>query len=274
MSPDPAYLRYREFEKAAWERAAANYASSFETVTALFARPLLDAVGCVAGLQVLDVACGSGYISSLAASIGAAPIGVDFSAGMVVQSRAQYPLISFAEADAESLPFRDGSFDRVVIGFGVHHFPNPPLAIAEAHRVLRAGGRVAFSVWSAAEHALQQLLIDAIGQVGVAKSSLSVPPQGDINDGQSCLGLLRGAGFGLGSTSVQKLEKIVVVESAARLIEVMLKGTARSSALIRAQPPDILPSVIANLDAALQTYKKGTVFHVPAVAIFAVGTRR
>jgi hypothetical protein len=69
------------------------------------------------------------------------------------------------------------------------------------------------------------------------------------------------------------LEKLVVVESAARLIELMLKGTARSSAMIRAQPPDVLPSVIAALDAALQPYKEGKVFNVPAVAILAVGTR-
>ena len=106
MSLDPAQLRYREFEHAAWERAAANYADSFETVTALFARPLLDAVGCGAGLKILDVACGSGFVSSLAASMGAAPTGVDFSAGMLAQSSERYPLISFAEADAENLRFR------------------------------------------------------------------------------------------------------------------------------------------------------------------------
>ena len=242
-------------------------------MTALFARPLLDAVGCASGLQVLDVACGTGLVSSLAASIGAAATGVDFSAAMVAQSRKQYPLISFAEADAENLPFPNGSFDRVVIGFGVHHFPNPQLAIAQAHRVLRTGGRLAFTVWAATDHALQQLLPDAIRQSGVDGTSLPVPPKGDINEVQSCLSLLRGAGFGLGNTSAQKLEKLVVVESAARLIELMLKGTARSSALIRAQPPDVLPCVIAALDAALQTYKAGTVFNVPAVAILAVGTR-
>lgn len=274
MSFDPAHLQYREFEHAAWERAAANYAHSFETVTAPFARPLLDAVGCEAGLQVLDVACGSGFITSLAASMGAVPTGVDFSAGMVAQSRERYPLFSFAEADAEGLPFPDESFDRVVIGFGVHHFPNPPLAIAEAHRVLRTGGRLAFTVWSAADHALQQLLIDAVRKGGVAGSPLPVPPQGDINDGHSCLRLLRGAGFDVGRRSIQKLEKLVAFESAAKLIDVMLKGTARSSALIRAQPPDVLPSVIAALDVALRTYREGTVLSVPAVAILAVGTRR
>jgi SAM-dependent methyltransferase len=273
MSLDPAHLRYREFEHAAWERVAATYAGSFEAVTALFARPLLDAVACDAGMQVLDVACGGGLISSLAASSGATPTGVDFSAAMVAQSSKQYPLISFAEADAENLPFPDGSFDHVVIGFGVHHFPNPQLAIAEAHRVLRTGGRLSFTVWSATDHALQRLLTDAIRQGGVAGSSLPVPPQGDINDVQSCLSLLRGAGFGLGSMSAKKLEKLVVVESATRLIELMLKGTARSSAMIRAQPQDVLPSVIVALDAALQTYKEGTVFNVPAVAILAVGTR-
>ena len=202
----------------------------------------------------------------------AAPTGVDFSTGMLARSREQYPLISLAEADAEDLPFPDGSFDRVVIGFGVHHFSNPQLAIAEAHRVLRTGGRLAFTVWSATDHALQQLLTDAIRQGGVAGSSLPVAPQGDINEVQSCRSLLRRAGFA-GNTSAQRLEKLVVVESAARLIELMLKGTARSAALIRAQPPDVLPSVIAALDAALQTYKKDNVFYVPALAILAVGTR-
>src|SRR4029077_20414276 len=128
MSLDPAHLLYREFEHAAWERAAANYADTFEAVTALFARPLLDAVGCSAGLRLLDVACGGGYVSSLAASMGAVPTGVDFSAGMVAQASERYRLISFAEADAERLPFPDGAFDRVVIGFGVHHFSDPQLA--------------------------------------------------------------------------------------------------------------------------------------------------
>jgi SAM-dependent methyltransferase len=204
--------------------------------------------------------------------MGAAPT-VDFSASMVAQSREQYPLISFAEADAENLPFADGSFDRVVIGFGVHHFSNPQLTIAEAHRVLRTGGRLAFTVWSGTDHALQQRLTDAIRQGGVAGSLLPVPPQGDINEIQSCVSLLRGAGFELGNVSAQRLEKFVVVESAARLIELMVKGTARSSAMIRAQSPDALPSIIAALDAVLQKYKEGKVFNVPAVAILAVGTR-
>jgi hypothetical protein len=120
---------------------------------------------------------------------------------------------------------------------------------------------------------LQTLLTDAIRQGGVAGSSMPVPPQGDINEVRSCLRLLRGAGFGVGNSSAQRLERLVVIGSAARLIELMLKGTARSSAMIRAQPPDALPSVIAALDAALQTYKEGAMFHVPAVAILAVGTR-
>ncbi len=273
MSCNPAQHRYREFEHAAWERAAANYADSFETVTAPFARSLLDAVGCSAGSRLLDVACGGGFVCSLAASMGALTTGVDFSAGMVARSRERYPLISFAEADAEHLPFPDGSFDHVVIGFGVHHFANPQLAIAEARRVLGAGGRLAFTVWCATDHVLQHVLADAIRQGGVAGTSLPTQPQGEINEIASCLNLLREAGFDPGETSTRKLENPVVVESAAKLIELLRKGTARSSALIRAQPPDVLPSVIAALGAALQPYKRGTVYNVPAVAILAVATR-
>lgn len=273
MNIASAQLRYREFEHAGWERAAANYAGSFETVTAPFARPLLNAASCGAGAKILDVACGSGFISSLANSMGATATGVDFSAGMVAQARERYPFISFTEADAENLPFTDGSFDGVVIGFGVHHFPSPQRAISEAHRVLRDGGRFAFTVWSSTDHAIQQLLIDAIRQRGVAGSSLPTPPQGDINEVKTCLSLMRGAGFGIAHSSAHKLEMPVAVESAANLIEMLVKGTARSSAMIRAQTPEVLPSVIAALDAALQRYRAGTVFHVPAVAILAAGTR-
>jgi SAM-dependent methyltransferase len=51
--------------------------------------------------------------------------------------------------DAHALPFDDGSFDAVTFGFCLHHIPDPERALAEARRVLRRGGRLAFSVWAA-----------------------------------------------------------------------------------------------------------------------------
>ena len=275
MQPNVSDDRYRNFEHAAWELAAANYADSFETVTKPFARPLLDAVDCRPGLRLLDVACGSGFISSLATSLGSTATGIDFSAAMVAQASKRYPSVSFFEADAENLPFADGSFDAIVIGFGVHHFPSPRRAMSEALRLLRGSGRFAFTVWSSSDHALLQLVIDAIGHSGVPGSSLPAPPRGDISDIDTCKRLMLESGFSANHSSFHKLETRVAISSAASLIELLAKGTARASALIRLQPDETMPAVISAVEAAMAQYRSkfSELFEIPAVAILACGTR-
>jgi SAM-dependent methyltransferase len=131
---------YREFERSGWERAAAAYAGSFEAVSGLFATPLLDAARAQPGSAVLDVACGPGSVTSLAATRGAVAVGVDFSSSMIAEARRRHPSLSFQEADAEALPFRDNSFDAVIINFGVHHFP----AVNEPDTCMRLLGEAGF----------------------------------------------------------------------------------------------------------------------------------
>ena len=147
MQNDASKHPYREFEYSGWERAAASYADTFETISKLFEAPLLDAVSISAGSKLLDVACGPGLLASTAASRGAQVVGVDFSPNMIAEAQKRYPSLSFRQGDAEALPFPDGTFDAVVIGFGLHHFPFPSRAISEARRVLRAGGHVGFTTW-------------------------------------------------------------------------------------------------------------------------------
>ena len=54
-------------------------------------------------------------------------------------------------ADATDLPYADRSFDAVTCAFGLSHMENPQAAVAEAFRVLKAGGRYAFTLWFGAE---------------------------------------------------------------------------------------------------------------------------
>jgi len=54
----------------------------------------------------------------------------------------------FRAADAGTLPFEDGSFDRVTSGFGAMYFPDLSRALAETFRVLRPGGRLTWLAWS------------------------------------------------------------------------------------------------------------------------------
>lgn len=57
--------------------------------------------------------------------------------------------VEFLMADAQQLPFADGTFDAVVCQFGIMFFPDRPRSFREALRVLRPGGRYHFSVWDA-----------------------------------------------------------------------------------------------------------------------------
>src|SRR5262249_56363460 len=102
---------------------------------------------------VLDVATGPGYVAAAAVRRGASVVAVDFSEAMLAEARRHHPAIDFRSGDAEALPFPDASFDAVVMSFGLLHLARPDQALAEAHRVLRPRGRLAFTVWDRPEQA-------------------------------------------------------------------------------------------------------------------------
>src|SRR5215472_7064181 len=83
------------------------------------------------GAHLLDVATGSGALAAAAASRGAQAVGVDLSPRMVELALRLHAGVDFREAEVEHLPFADRSFDAVVCGFGLGHFPRPEAAVAE-----------------------------------------------------------------------------------------------------------------------------------------------
>ena len=93
---------------------------------------------------VLDLACGTGDLSELAAQSGARVIGVDFAGNMLSGARRRSIRAELAQADASCLPFRSGWASVVVSGFALRNFVSIPAVLAEISRVLTPGGRVAF----------------------------------------------------------------------------------------------------------------------------------
>lgn len=109
-------------------------------------------LGVVAGMRVLDVACGSGQLTLMAARAGADVTGIDIATNSILQARLaaqRHRLkVKFDEGDAESLPYGSALFDLVISAIGAMFAPNPDLVAAEMIRVCRRGGRIAMANWT------------------------------------------------------------------------------------------------------------------------------
>ncbi|HEY7668547.1 MAG TPA: class I SAM-dependent methyltransferase [Actinomycetota bacterium] len=102
----------------------------------------------VAGLDVVELGCGTGYVSAWLARRGARPVGLDNSGGQLATARIlqdefglRFPLV---HADAERAPFADGSFDLAISEYGAAIWCDPYRWIPEAARILRPGGQLVF----------------------------------------------------------------------------------------------------------------------------------
>lgn len=134
--------------------AAEIYESFF--LPALFnqwAAPLLDAANVSEGDHVLDVGCGTGVVARGAKSrVGkdGRVVGLDPNEGMLAVAR-KTPGVEWLTGVAENVPFDDDSFDAVVSQFAMMFFEDRPRSVAEMHRVLRPGGRVAIATWASVD---------------------------------------------------------------------------------------------------------------------------
>lgn len=262
----------RAFEHAGWERAAGGYEASFATATRTFIPALLDAAGVGAGQSVLDVACGPGFVAAGAAERGATVRGLDFSPAMLGVARRRHPNIVFDQGDAEAPPYPEGHFDAVVSNFGIHHVPQPIEALRQAHRVLRPGGRLAFTIWAApAENVAWKLVFDAIRSEGDMAASRAPAPGGGFGTQADCTAALERAGFtGIGS---RKLTGLWRQPDGRALLEALRAGTARMAALIEAQPVAAIPAIVEAIDRAAIAYRDADGLAIPIAAFVACGRR-
>jgi len=188
---------FSDFEHAGWQRLAGGYNTHFKQLVVQTIDPLLDAARVGPGCRLLDLCSGPGYVADRARRRGAVPIGLDFSGEMIALAKQFYPEIQFREGDAESLPFPCGSFDAVVMNFGMHHLGRPERAAAEAARVLCNGGKQAFTVWAAPSESIgHRIIFSAIETYGTFDLPLPRgPPMFRFSDPDECRRLFAGAGF-------------------------------------------------------------------------------
>jgi SAM-dependent methyltransferase len=125
-------------------------------------------LGDVAGRRVLEIGCGAASCSRWLSTQGATVVAADLSAGMLRHARTgaarsgiEVPLL---QADAAALPFAEGTFDIVCTAFGAIPFvADSARVMREVYRVLRPGGRWAFSI----THPMRWVFLDDPGEGGL-----------------------------------------------------------------------------------------------------------
>jgi SAM-dependent methyltransferase len=143
---------------AAWTRRNAEYLDGAaarewareEIVWGMFSVPeaQLGVIGDVAGLDVVELGCGTAYFSAWLARRGARVVGVDPTPAQLATARRvmaetgiEFPLV---EAPGEDVPLPDASFDLVLSEHGAATWADPKRWLPEAARLLRPGGRLVF----------------------------------------------------------------------------------------------------------------------------------
>lgn len=154
-----------------------DYRAVAEKVTSI-ADVLVRRAGIEAGMAVLDVACGTGNASIPAAGLGARVCGLDFSPGLIAIARQRGAEanveIDWREGDAQSLPFEDDSFDRVISAIGHMFAPDHKRTADELLRVCRPGGRVGVACWTP-QGAIGEMF-KRLGAISPAPPEGSQPP--------------------------------------------------------------------------------------------------
>jgi len=143
------YAAIKKRQHAVW--SSGDYATIGMTLQIVGER-LCEAIDMRAGSTVLDVAAGNGNATLAAARRFARVTSTDYVDAHLEQGKeraaAERFTVDFREADAEALPFPDGSFDVALSTFGVMFTPNQEKAAAELVRVVRRGGKIGLANWT------------------------------------------------------------------------------------------------------------------------------
>jgi ubiquinone/menaquinone biosynthesis C-methylase UbiE len=259
---------FARFEHEGWERVAHKYDSVWSSLTRQFIPSLLADAGVSAGMLTLDVACGPGYVSAAAKELGAVPTGIDFSDKMVAIAKRMFREIRFTQGDARDLPFEDGSFDRVLMNFGLLHVSHPEKACAEVCRVLKRQGKFGFTVWAGPDqNPGAKIVNDAIE----AYANLNVglpegPPKYLYGEREECRQMLKRAGFNDTSMTYETRTVEWHLPDAGYYFDAERNAGVRTAGILVRQSPETLEKVRIALENGIKQYARGREFVLPMAA--------
>lgn len=236
-------------EHGAWEGAAPIYVDYVANLTANSGQLAIidDLVSLDQADRVLDVGCGPGVLAAQLDERVATVSGVDFSAAMIAEAQRLQPGIEFQVANAEDLPFADGSFDVAVVNYCAHHLARPERALAEIRRVLTSGGRLAVVHPIQSRQPSWGSFADAVGVV--------LPPETvpggallDVAEPEAYIELLSGCGYS--EVECTAREKPVELANLGVLLEAgwVIAG-------LNEQPQDVQDTIEAGVRERAEPYR-------------------
>lgn len=246
MSTPTDVAREHDWQLAgqAWSHAAADWAClyehyAFEVITAIFSR-----TGLGPGVELLDVACGSGVAIRHAAAMGATAAGIDAAAALVQVARDRNPDADLRLGSMYELPWPEKRFDVVTSINGIWGGCEP--ALEEAHRVLRPGGMIGISFWGAGEPHDLRATFKVFARHGPDDHFRGMKRTNDIATDGVAEQMLTEAGFEV----VERGARVSTIEwPDAELAWRALSSTGPALPALRHSGPAVLrPAVLAAID--------------------------
>lgn len=263
---------------AAWRRWAPQWAVQTSEATGL----IVEAARIAPGMQVLDVASGSGEPAlTLAVAVGphgqvTATDAVPAMLAIAADTARQRALtnLTFVVSGAEQLPFADAFFDAVTCRFGIAHVPDYGRALDEARRVLKPGRPAAFVVWGPRERNPFYTIVDRALTPYPAPPTPSPGGPGAFTFASA--GALSAALGSAGFRQIHEQSRAITLRwpgSAEQAWQGRCEMSAACSRSLAALTPADRARVAEAVLRTLRTYADGPQIALPARVVLATGTR-